>query len=369
MSLSLILTNCLFCGLAAIFLLPSLSHPKMLSYKNGLPLFIVVIFTFIRLLFPYEFFFTTTLASKHLLPLLKKIENIHLFKDITLGNIFIGVWLLFAFLIIIYVLYKHQKLMRILSLVPETSNREIQILFSVLCVQKKIKNIPKLIQLDSGTSPFIVGYKKPIIMLPLNLTETEAKCILLHELEHLKHHHVLIRTCIEMVTIIYWWNPVIWVLRKAVIRSLELQADANAIKDLSPQAQLGFLETLISISKNVYESQNSNLALSFALKNSMIEYRVQTILSSKYNHKNTKSHAFHFSLLVFSLVFLLFSFVYTFESYNVNPIKTEGTFTLDTQTDYFIFRGENCYDLYLDGKFALTMESIPDDLSNLPIHK
>lgn len=369
MSLSLILANSFFCCLAALLLLPLLRQPLILTYKKGLPIFITIILILIKLLIPYEFSFTNTLASKQILPIIIKVSNIHLFKNITINKLFFCIWLLVAISLLFYLILHNRKLRLVLSIISETANIEITQILSEYCNQKNIKNKPKVIQLDIIKSPFIMGFHKQVIVLPTQLSKEEIEFILMHELEHLKYQHIYIKAIIEIIAIIYWWNPVIWLLRRELIRALELQADANVIKDLSNESSLNYLETLISISKKITNKQNTNFSLSFALKSSLVEHRIRTILASNYFKKNKKTYSLHFCLLTLSTILLLCSFIYTFESYNISPKMAEGTFTIDTQSDYLLLREDNLYDLYVHGIYVITLDNIPTDLSNLPVYK
>ena len=370
MSSSLILTNCLFCGFAALLLLPALKIPNILTYNRGIPIFFIVIFIAGKMLIPYEFPFTYTLASKNILPAIKEIENLKFLNSIKLGNIFYFVWLFIAVLLLIHTFFRHWKLIRILSLVPETKiDKVVQIILEI-CKQKQIKNRPKVIQLNFNTGPFIVGLKNPTIVLPLDLSEDEIRFIFMHEYEHFKNHHILIKSCIEILAAIYWWNPITWLLRKEVICALEIHADTNVIRALyNNKASLAYLEALINISKKMQKKNNTYLALSFALQNNMIKYRICTALKYECSQKNIKTSLFSFFPLILSICLLLFTFAYTFESHNVSPAKVEGTFTVDSKTGYFILREDMLYDLYINGEYVITIPNIPNDLSQLPVHK
>lgn len=368
MSSSLMLTNSLFCGFAALLILPLLKHPDILNFKKGIPIWTIVILIIGKMLIPFEFPFTNTLASKNILPIIKVIENSQLLKSISIGNLLIHIWLSISVLLLIFLIFKHCKLIRLLTLIPETKNKELIQILSGLCEQKQIKNKPKVVQLDINTGPFIVGLRNPIIVLPLQLTENEANYIFLHELEHCKHHHNLIKACIEVVTTIYWWNPVVWLLHREIICALEIHADTNVMQELCLKSSLSYLETLINISK-MNKNGSSNLVLPFALKNNMVEYRISTALKYKYSKENRKISLFNLIPLVLSICFFLISFTYTFESYDVSPGKIAGTFTIHPDTDYFILRQDKHYDLYINGEYVVTISSIPEDLKHLNIHK
>lgn len=366
MSSSLVLTNCLFCGFAALILFPILKKPNILLYKKGTPIFLIVMLIIGKTLFPCEFPFTSTLASKNILPILKKVENIQFF-NVKLGSILFYIWFSIAIALLIYVFFKHRKLMNTLSIVPEIKNISLLQIIMDYCKQEKFRKRPRVIQLDIRTGPFIVGIKKPIIVLPLNLSKSEIEFILMHEFEHFKNHHIIIKQCIEILKIIYWWNPLIWLLHKKVICALEIHADTNVMQALSNnKARLSYLHTLLNISK---KTERTNLGLSFILKNNMIEYRLYTALKYGFSQKNNKTTLSDFFPLIISICFLFFSFIYTFESYDISPTKVKDTFTIDKKTDYFKLREDMFYDLYINGKYVITMPHVPNDLSQLSVYK
>lgn len=369
MSISLILTNCLFCGIAALFLVPLLRCPNMLTYQKGIPVFIGIIVVFLKTLIPYEFTFTQTVASRHILLVVRKIWMFSIFKSITVGALLLFIWLLIVALLITILINKYWKMMRILSAVPETKNMEILQMLSELCRQKQIQKKPKVIQLDLYTSPFIVGVRNPIIVLPhCQMSRSEIKFVLRHELEHFANHHILMKICTEIVTVIYWWNPFIWLLRREAIRALEIQADINVIQELSNKEKFSYLETLVAIAKKIQQKQNHILALSFAFNDTMLEYRLNTALKFDCFRKNKRTNVFQALLLGLSAMIVLSSFLFTFESCGNGP-KDKGAFTINHSSDYFVVREDGCYDLYIDGEPRGIVPSIPDGLSDLEIRR
>lgn len=370
MSSSLIFTNCLFCGFASLLILPLLRNPNIIAYKRRLPIWGAVVLVSLKLLIPYEFSFTHTLASKKILPAIRSIEKHGIYKNITIGNIFLFIWILIATILITVVIFKYLKLMHILSIIPETQNIELLQITSQLCERKNIKNKPKIIHLNLNTSPFIVGLRNPVIVLPIyELTKDEIIFILSHELEHHKHRHLLLKQFLEIITAIYWWNPFIWLMRKEIIRALEMQTDTYVMQGLNSQnSRLTYLESLLQLSKNNLKKQDYNPSLSFSLKSCMVEYRVKKAL--KYNCLfRKKVPLYYLCLFATSGVLLLSSCLYTFESYKLNPEDVAGTFAINSKKDYLKLREDGSYDFYVDGKYTMTIPSIPEDLRNITIYE
>jgi beta-lactamase regulating signal transducer with metallopeptidase domain len=369
MSSSLILTNCLFCGLAAILVCPILRQPNILTHKKGIPIFFIVILVFIKTFIPYEFTFTHTFASKNILPTIKKIEELCILGSLNIKDVFICAWIVIALLLLGYIVMKYEIMMRILSIVPEIKSEEIMQILSEICIQNQIKRRPKIIQLDINTGPFIVGFSNPVIVLPAHLHNDEVRFVLMHELEHFKNHHLIIKILIEVVTSIYWWNPFIWLFRKEAISALEVQADAYIIQCLSRKERLSYLEALVKVTKEIRKQRNSNLSLSFAIKNSMVEHRVFTALKFNNKQDNNKRRLLYSGSFMMSIVLLTASVFFTFEAYSISPENVKGTFVINSSTSYFILSEDKSYDLYVNEEYISKMSNIPDELSNIPIRE
>lgn len=369
MSSSLILTNCILCGIAAILMFPLLKNPYILTYKKGLPVFGVIIIISAKMLIPYEFSFTHTLASRNVLPVFKSIECYSFFKNITIGRVFLCLWVFITIFLLSLILYKHMKLIRILNLVPETKEQEILDQLSILCDKEQIRHKPKIIKLDLDTSPFIIGLRNPILVLPhLTFTKNEISFIIRHELEHLRNHHLLIKMCLEIVTAIYWWNPLVWLIRRQAICALETQADSYVIIKLSSKARISYLETLLQLCKE-NTKKDTSLALSFSLKNSMVERRILTVLKHDCFQKNLKIPITYLLPVILSFTIFLCSFTYTYEAYKKNPSDIKGTFTMNSESDYLRLRTDGKYDVYINKEYVATVTNVLDDFSDLPIHQ
>ena len=59
--------------------------------------------------------------------------------------------------------------------------------------------------------PCMIGFFKPIILLPITLTTylsaTEIEAILLHELSHIKRNDYLLNMIQQLITVLLFFNP------------------------------------------------------------------------------------------------------------------------------------------------------------------
>lgn len=82
-----------------------------------------------------------------------------------------------------------------------------------LAFKLRIKRSFRLRESDLFTSPFTVGWLKPIILLPLSLTtgmpQSQIEAIIAHELAHLKRNDYIINLTQTFFDIIFYFNPFI----------------------------------------------------------------------------------------------------------------------------------------------------------------
>lgn len=85
----------------------------------------------------------------------------------------------------------------------------------------------QLLALPLLKSPIIYGLWKPCILIPntLELSETEWRYVLLHEVNHYRHKDLYIKFLLHIICIIYWWNPFCRFLKNDTDTILEIRID------------------------------------------------------------------------------------------------------------------------------------------------
>lgn len=234
-----------------------------------------------------------------------------------------------------------------------------------ICEEKNITNIPKLIKTNELVPPFIIGLRHPIIVLPDNLSYKEIRFVLLHELEHLRNQHFILKHLVEVFSVLFWWNPVIWSLRGEISQAIEVQADTYALQDCSDDERIEYVTTLLNISQRTRSPKRPMLSSTFfSEKSDGIRYRMASILRFDEGGNGIRTLIIPFLL---SCLFFGLSFCYTFNAYYTDSHETAGTFVISRNNAYFL-NIDNQYDLYVDGQKLLSSESIPENFSYLAVY-
>ncbi len=102
-------------------------------------------------------------------------------------------------------------------------------------------------------SPFVFGFAKPKIYIPENLALKDLSYIITHEQTHIYRFDWIIKPVCLFITILHWYNPLVWTAYRMFCRDMEMSCDERVIAKLGKD------------SKKTY----SSLLLDFACDNSM----------------------------------------------------------------------------------------------------
>ena len=100
-------------------------------------------------------------------------------------------------------------------------------------------------------SPAVWSFGGPVLMWPGALEiDTTGDCVdglLVHELAHVKRGDHLIGWLELAAGIVWWWNPLFWIVRSALREQAELSCDAWVISAL-PHGRRAYAESLLALS-------------------------------------------------------------------------------------------------------------------------
>ncbi|HRN47365.1 MAG TPA: TonB-dependent receptor plug domain-containing protein [Niabella sp.] len=147
---------------------------------------------------------------------------------------------------------------------------------------KKMKNSARLIsgeltkiyQLDADIAPFSFG--NAIFINKKKYTDEELQEIIRHEFVHIKQKHTLDIIWCELLCIINWMNPFVWLLRKAIKQNLEFIADDKVLQHGYDKSEYQYLLLKVMGNRQFAFTNHFNFS---SLKNRII--MMNTIKSAK----------------------------------------------------------------------------------------
>ena len=171
------------------------------------------------------------------------------------GYILAGVWIVGILAMIILVIKSSLRLRTLEKSALPLQNQKVRRL-SHRCLEET--GIHKDIPVYSTAflkSPIIVGLLKPCIYLPIHLIsdydEADIRYMLLHELQHYRHHDAIANYLMNLVGVVYWFHPLVWYALKEMRNDREVACDTSVLKMLEEDAYADYGNTLINFAEKV----------------------------------------------------------------------------------------------------------------------
>ena len=111
-------------------------------------------------------------------------------------------------------------------------DKSLEMNYQKLCRKMKVSHPPKLWMNAKVTTPLLTGLLRPRIYLPSDrYTWKELELLLSHELSHYRHHDLWYKLILQLVCIVYWFNPLLHWMRREADQDLEFLCDERIMKD------------------------------------------------------------------------------------------------------------------------------------------
>jgi len=156
------------------------------------------------------------------------------------------------------------------------------------------------------------------IFLGNRLTPKESASILEHEMIHIKEKHSLDLLFFELLRIVFWFNPLVYIYQYRIATLHEFIADAKAVKG---QNKADYYDNLLT---QVFETEQFSFVNPF-FKHSLIKTRILMLSKSKSNQINLIKYA-----LLIPIVFVMLIYTSSYAQEKVAS-SSSGIENQDTQ--------------------------------------
>jgi bla regulator protein blaR1 len=195
--------------------------------------------------------------------------------------ILVNIWLIGMLFLSINLIIKYinaQKLKKHLTFPLRSEYKEI-----ADRIINKYQLKQKVIFKESGflEIPSVIGYFKPIVLLPVSMLsgipENQLEIIIAHELAHIRRHDYLLQFIQGIIELVFFYHPVVWWLSSVVNAEREHICDDLAVKICGESLTLiKALNNMEAIRKKQYE-----MVLGFSGKKGKVLGRIKRILRPK----------------------------------------------------------------------------------------
>lgn len=164
------------------------------------------------------------------------------------SQIFFFLWLTGALLLFVRKLTVYQSFVKYVD-AGSRPLEDIGLLesFGHIMEQNRIKGAVDLYVNSLVSSPLLIGFLRPRIILPhTSLSESDFYYTALHELTHYRRRDMFYKWLSQLTVCLHWFNPCVYLMSREINRLCELSCDERVIAALSDNARKSYGTTLVN---------------------------------------------------------------------------------------------------------------------------
>jgi beta-lactamase regulating signal transducer with metallopeptidase domain len=117
--------------------------------------------------------------------------------------------------------------------------------------------IPRVVVTRRLATPAVFGMFRPVLLMPKGylgkLSRRDTEHMLLHELAHIKRGDLIAHGLYMLLQVAYWYNPLLWLVRRQVHHLRELSCDAT-VAELLREQTTAYRQTLLETARRLLTS-------------------------------------------------------------------------------------------------------------------
>ncbi len=323
--------------------------------------------SFIRMFLPVEIPAVQTIINDRyvLAPIMSVLENRagftqswHIPATYILGGVLLTVTLVLVAVLFVrqyrYIRYiKSQENLATPAEIEKLSN----VAKTVFGKDKKLS----LIKCDVVGAPMVTGMLSSVVLLPdYAYTDSELDMVFLHECTHIKNKDLLLKFLVYVYCCLFWWNPLVYLLRADMDFILELKCDNNACASLGELEKLDYIQAINNCARNAVVSRQQSpvlVASGFATMDDTQRhaYRLNNLLNPVHRTWRSRVMTVVASLVMVLIYVLSFLFIWQPAYYiseethpQIYEALPDGAIMADETNAYLVQQDDGNYVFYFE---------------------
>ncbi|MCI9977427.1 M56 family metallopeptidase [Clostridioides difficile] len=254
------------------------------------------------------------------------------------NNIWI-IWLVISLILFIRKITIYQSFVQYIKAgQAPVSDTKLLDRLAILGSQIRIKRVIELCINPLISSPLLIGFFRPCIVLPrVDIAEKDFQYIVLHELTHYRRFDMLYKWLVQITVCLHWFNPLVYLMGKEINKACEFACDEAIVKKLDSSNVQDYGKTLLNSIATVGKYKESLASVTLSESKKLLKERLGAIMNFR-----KKSNLVVFFTIVITVLFTVGATAigaYTVpqipvdnnKNKNINSNPTNNNSNLDTQ--------------------------------------
>ena len=308
---------------------------------------ILYVFCAVRMLIPIELPWVMIIPNETIYNPLYDAIRYRVF-GVSIGKMLIIVWLLGTGIQILRLTVRYHNFGTKIRAIKESGKDVSSSLIEEYGIQKV-----RIIMTDKTKVPMTVGVGNYTILIPEeDYSDREKELILRHELTHIKNGDLIIQFLSNVLCVVYWWNPAVYLFRKNLEQYFELRCDGTVTSGMSKQELAEYLEILLKIYKNGNSKEGgSTLGVieDYSIGGKELKERFERL--SKNIERTSKRYIGRVAAFMIAAGLLIMSYSFIIQSDYPAPEMEEGSTEVTPENAYVVRQKDGSYTLRMDSGF------------------
>ena len=354
-SYSLIIAVLLF-NLAMVIIALLRRWTGYLAKYSTTALVLLAVFGAMRVVLPFSFPFTHVVSSYELIPSIRMFFRTDVWPGAGSLELYYLILIIWAAGSLVMLFRITRSTLQVLSYQRRYRTDESAEVDRI--VQKNGFRNTKIVVSPDVVVPYVAGFFKARIYLPrIELDDNALGLILKHEYQHFKSKDVLIKAFYLLLSVIFWWNPIVHLFLRELDKLLEIRCDAVVTKRMNENEKTLYMESLLYIARHIQSKETASHATASAFVQAgqygFLEQRFHLIKTGE-NAKSGIMQAISIALIVF--IFTTSYFVIIQPAYMPLGYNTGEVFSITPENAYIVATLDGRYELYIFGQFVEELE-------------
>lgn len=372
-----LLMSLLWSSVLIVLLRFFIMHNKRLRTIGLLPLGVLTAMIIMRIFVIFEMPFVTIINDKQFLPHLFRFLATPLFElpvptmTVHVHDITNLIWIAVSTLLFVHYVRQWRLLYRNLASLPESDNAETLAMMAKIAHRSGYQKPVTVLQSSRIPVPMMAGFYKPRVCLPeMLLSEVDKHYILLHEWSHFQHRDNWWKLLIQMIHVVFWWNPFVFTFQRDANHLLELRCDERVTQTMEEAEKREYLSSILKVVKWSAQQKEASgsgrhilhpleTATLFERKNgsNKLQQRFQMVLEQNDKKRMGRIASASVCFLIFFSTLLSFAFVV---QPSVDPPVADESgnniLTIEPENAWILLRESGEYVLIVDRGTVGTIE-------------
>lgn len=266
------------------------------------------------------------------------------------SQIFFFLWLTGALLLFVRKLTVYQSFVKYVD-AGSRPLEDIGLLesFGHIIEQNRIKGAVDLYVNSLVSSPLLIGFLRPRIILPhTSLSESDFYYTALHELTHYRRRDMFYKWLSQLTVCLHWFNPCVYLMSREINRLCELSCDERVIATLSDNARKSYGTTLVNAVGAGGSYKDTLASVTLHESKELLKGRLNAIMQYKKCSKPIKFITLLVTGFLLGAATVLGAYAAP-DSHTAADAADAPLSAAPSRSDYRIEREDTIYYIYVDG--------------------